>query len=1000
MIEFRVLGSLEVVEGDRPVALGGPQQRALLAVLLVHRGESVSSDRLIDALWGEQAPASAVKIVQGYVSNLRRVLGDGLLVTRGGGYLLQAEPGQTDLDRFESLVAEGRRALQEGDAPTAAARLRDALGLWRGPPLADLAYESFAQAEIARLEESRLAALADRIDAELALGEHARLVGELEALVREHPLRERLVGQLMLALYRSGRQADALETYRRAREWLSELGLEPGPALRELEQSILRQDQSLAFTRTAPPDERSSRSALAVPLLAQIPPRGPSVIGREGELEELGRLLADASIPLLTVTGTGGTGKTTLAVEAARRVAAGFADGVPVAWLASITEECQFVPELARVLGIELSARESGLQTIARALRGQQRLLVLDNFEHVLAAAPAVAELLAWCPHLKVLVTSRAPLRVSLERVFHVRGLAVPGSDDESSVDALRQCPASALFIERASAVDPTFELTDEYASSIADICRYLGGLPLAIELAAGRTRVLAPDVLLSDLKRSLLDLSDGMRDAPERHHTLRSTIEWSQNLLSTIERMVFARLAVFRGSFALDGAVPVCGLRLSEVAVVDAITGLLDSSLLARARTEGSEDRFGMMETIRAYAQDQLDAAEDADQLRRRHAEYYARLAEQAEVELRGAGQLAWLARLDADLANLRAVLDWSLASADCGPGLRIAGALTTYWQVREQVPEILGWIVQALSRSCDSPALRAKVMLTGGMLAGQFKKASEARSFVDSCLVLAEGLDDRALLARCLAELAWAETSLGHYTRARVAYDRAHSIAVTSGSQLLLADVLRMAASTGICGEEEVKGVQSECLALLRSLGDRISEIDVLNNSGYWAFLHGNFDRARSLLEEALALSQSVWSASNQATIKGNLALLDLFEGNLASAQESFLDALECSRNVGDTSQMREIIVGIAAICAETGQQEMALRLATAATSDPSGQASEAEPLIRKRHLDPLRTLLDAQQWNAAETAGHAMGLDGAAEAIIEHMLLLERGQPANAQ
>ena len=359
---------------------------------------------------------------------------------------------------------------------TAAARLRDALGLWRGPPLADLAYESFAQAEIARLEESRLAALADRIDAELALGEHARLVGELEALVREHPLRERLVGQLMLALYRSGRQADALETYRRAREWLSELGLEPGPALRELEQSILRQDQSLAFTRTAPPDERSSRSALAVPLLAQIPPRGPSVIGREGELEELGRLLADASIPLLTVTGTGGTGKTTLAVEAARRVAAGFADGVPVAWLASITEECQFVPELARVLGIELSARESGLQTIARALRGQQRLLVLDNFEHVLAAAPAVAELLAWCPHLKVLVTSRAPLRVSLERVFHVRGLAVPGSDDESSVDALRQCPASALFIERASAVDPTFELTDEYASSIADICRYLGG--------------------------------------------------------------------------------------------------------------------------------------------------------------------------------------------------------------------------------------------------------------------------------------------------------------------------------------------------------------------------------------------------------------------------------------------------------------------------------------------------------------------------------------------
>ncbi len=253
VIEFRVLGSLEAVEQDRPLALGSPQQRALLAVLLVHRGEPVSSDRLVDALWGEQAPASAVKIVQGYVSNLRRVLGDGLLVTHGRGYLLQAEPGQLDLGRFESLVAEGRRALQKGDARIAAARLREALGMWRGPPLADFAHESFAQPEIARLEESRLAALEERIDAELALGEHARLVGELEALVREHPLRERFTGQLMLALYRSGRQADALESYRIARRHLvEELGLEPGRELQELERAILAQDPALEPSARGP----------------------------------------------------------------------------------------------------------------------------------------------------------------------------------------------------------------------------------------------------------------------------------------------------------------------------------------------------------------------------------------------------------------------------------------------------------------------------------------------------------------------------------------------------------------------------------------------------------------------------------------------------------------------------------------------------------------------------------------------------------------------------
>jgi YVTN family beta-propeller protein len=249
-MEFRVLGSLEVVDHDGPVALGAPKQRTLLAVLLLHRGEPVSSDRLIDEIWGEQPPASANKIVQGYVSNLRKVLGDGRLITKGRGYALRVEPGETDVDRFEALAAEGRGALDDGDALTAGAVLREALAVWRGPALNDFAYEPFAQPAIARLEESRLVALEDRIDTDLASGEHARLVGELEALVDEHPLRERLQGQLMLALYRSGRQADALETYHIARDRLiDELGLEPGPELKELERAILAQDPALSAPR-------------------------------------------------------------------------------------------------------------------------------------------------------------------------------------------------------------------------------------------------------------------------------------------------------------------------------------------------------------------------------------------------------------------------------------------------------------------------------------------------------------------------------------------------------------------------------------------------------------------------------------------------------------------------------------------------------------------------------------------------------------------------------
>ena len=249
-----------MLDGDRPLVLGGPKQRAVLAVLVLHRGEVVATDRLIDELWGEHPPASAAKTVQTYVSNLRKRLGDGVLVTRGRGYSLEAERGRLDLDRFEALVAEGRAALGEGDAQRASDRLREALALWRGPALADFPYEPFAQGEIARLEEERLAAVEDRIDAELALGRHAALIGELEVLVREHPLRERVQAQLMLALYRSGRQADALERYRQARRMLiDELGIEPGPALQDLERAILTQDPELGGARRPVPPAASSR---------------------------------------------------------------------------------------------------------------------------------------------------------------------------------------------------------------------------------------------------------------------------------------------------------------------------------------------------------------------------------------------------------------------------------------------------------------------------------------------------------------------------------------------------------------------------------------------------------------------------------------------------------------------------------------------------------------------------------------------------------------------
>ena len=431
MIEFRVLGSFEVVEGDRSLALGSPRQRALLAVLLVHRGEPVSTERLIDELWGEQAPASAIKIVQGYVSNLRKVLGDGLLVTHGHGYLLTTKPDQTDLDHFESLVVDARRALQEGDARSGAARLREALGLWRGPPLADFAYESFAQPEIARLEESRLTALEECVDAELELGEHARLVAELEALVYEHPLRERFLGELMLALYRSGRQADALDSYRRARVHLAdELGLEPGPVLEELQMQILEHAPELQASRRPGHDTERPFTGRAAADGRSVLPRPPTpLIGREEELPAVCRLLAGLDARLVTLTGPGGVGKTRLALEVMRALESSFADGVGWVELAAVVRPDDVGSTIARALAVTPLPGESPRQALGRYLTGKRLLLAIDNFEHVLEAAELVAELLGTCPGLALLVTSRETLNLAAEHRVVIAPLAVPDID-------------------------------------------------------------------------------------------------------------------------------------------------------------------------------------------------------------------------------------------------------------------------------------------------------------------------------------------------------------------------------------------------------------------------------------------------------------------------------------------------------------------------------------------------------------------------------------------
>ena len=463
------------------------RQRALLGYLLLHANEVVAQDRLVDALWGESPPATAVTKLHGYVSRLRRVLGAGRLETRPPGYVLRVGPGELDLDRARELLAADRHA--------------EALALWRGEALVDLGSEDFARSEIARLGELRLSALEGRFEHELAAGRHAELAGELAAVARANPLRERLAGQLMLALYRSGRQAEALAAYQAARATLvEELGLEPSEQLSALQQRILVHDPALDGTRGA----------------ATLPAPMTSFVGRGRELGQIRALILRPGVRLVTLTGAGGSGKTRLALEVARTVAGHFAEGARFAPLAAVAEPATVPHAIAEALAVHQSSAQSIEDALKAFLAERELVLVLDNLEHLLEATPLASELLMAAPRLKILATSRIHLNLYGETEYAVPPL--PAREE-----------AVTLFTDRASAVRPGFIPTP----AVAEICARVDGLPLAIELAAARARTLTPPEILARLDHRLDCSTDGPRDVPARQRTLRDTLLWSYDLLA-----------------------------------------------------------------------------------------------------------------------------------------------------------------------------------------------------------------------------------------------------------------------------------------------------------------------------------------------------------------------------------------------------------------------------------------------------------------------------------
>jgi predicted ATPase len=844
-VEFRILGPLTVLAGDAPIALGTPRQRALLALLVVQAGELVTYDRLAEDLWNTHPPHTARHTLQTYAHRLRSVLDAEAwrLETRPFGYQLKASDDEVDARRFEHLAEAGRRALVRGDPQTASAALAEAIGLWRGKLLEDLADLAALDPERARLEALRLTAVEDRLDADLALGHHATLIPELEALLTEDPFRERLWGQLMIARYRAGRQADALETFGRARQVLAdELGVEPGRWLCRVQQQILLQDPALDAPDPLPAPHHN------------LPTPRSTFVGRRRELAALEGLLRTRR--LVTVTGPPGAGKTRLAIEVATRMVPSWPHGVFFVPLAEL-DDARLVPSaIAVAIGVARVTDEPVLDTLAEHLRSRRLLLLLDNVEHVLDAAAEVARLLDAAAGVAVLATSRARLRLDGEQEYPLDPLPLSPPDDHR--DDPTGGDAVALFADRAAAVDPRLTIGPDDIAVVADMVARLDGLPLAIELAAARLRLFPLDELRRRLGPCLPLLTDGVVDHPDRQRTLRSAIAWSDDLLDPKDRALFRRLAVFRGGITADAAeATAAGAPIEDV--VGRLARLVEASLLFRP-ADTDPPRFGMLETIREYATEQLREAGEEHETRARHADFHAAFVNKVSSHLTQADQAGWLERLDAEQPDLRAALRWAIAASEADLALGMAAGLWRYWQLRGHLAEGRQWLEEALAIAGASTESTVRALLgLAGICYWQFD-LDAAEVAYHRVRDMARGLDDWWIELEALFGLVVTMACHRGDTRAAASLEEEFQ-ALAAERQDPMAMGLGLATSQMmrlLAGElEESRRYGELCLAGTREVGERWYEVQVLRTLALTSLRAEQYDRARDELAECLQIA-----------------------------------------------------------------------------------------------------------------------------------------------
>lgn len=915
-MRFEVLGPLRVTVGDETIALGSPQQQKLLALLLASPNRVISTDRLIDEMWGDAPPSTARHLVQDYVWRLRHLVGevDGLPIDReGSGYAIRLNAEELDALRLAAAVDEAHQ-LRDHNVAAAERLLRDATGMWRGKPFGDLGDESSSlRTEAVRLEELYLRGMADCIDVGMELGRHQDLVGELEALTEHHPYRERFWEQLMLGLYRSGRQAEALRAYQTLRRTIGEdLGIEPGPSLEELEGRILLHDPELLWEPPPPP--------------SNLPTRLTSFVGRTEEIAEVAKLLDTSR--LVTLTGPGGIGKTRLAIEVADRVLFRFPGGVWWIDLAALTDPDLVVAEAAKTLGVSLQPETPLIESIARSLAHREALLVVDNCEHLSSAVgDMVGSVLRGAGRVRILATSRSPMHVPGEALWAVPSLGMPLSD-EMDVGDLPLSDAVRLFAERGAGVDSTFRLTEENARAVVEVCRRLDGMPLAIEMAAARLRVLSPAQIGLSLSDRFALLTRSESDAALRHETLEAALDWSYDLLEPEFRPVFDRLSVFAAAFDLEAADAVGCRNTENPRILDAVAELVDASMVTTVSGEPMV-RYRLLETLREYGTRRLDARGNADESREAHADYFLGLAVQARETIGTPGFATWMPRLEVSYDDIRQALDWSLSHHPRAWTLRVAPTLYHYWFRNGDTREAGRWGNRMLRGDEDVPGpLVAAAHLSASFSATILGSHEEAQTHIEEAIRLYRETGDRRGLVTALFGKGNVALRVGDFDTVKECSNEALAVCDESGDHWGRAGPLSMLGFAHFIGGgslEEARRLAEEALTLYRELGDTGSQIVMTPLSGI-ALKQGDLGAAERYAVDTAAIAAGTgW----EATALVNLAEVLLAKGDVEGAEATLRRGLVRALDAGLENWFRIALRDLARVAVLNDEPQQAARL-----------------------------------------------------------------------